>query len=251
MTVHLVSGERPFRRTIVRSGWALSVVLAVALGVQHRLLIKVRAELKGSRQEAARLRLIEQDLYRLKQRQDLLLTLLQVQGWAPSEDSSRASALQEASSPFVAPLLHEAEDLHADDPVPHLWPVSGWVTQEFRPPKSPRHEGVDIAERLGTPVVAPARGEVVRVYWDDTMGRVLEIQHAEGHLTRYAHLQTVEVQPGETVEAGQVVARLGTSGKSTAPHLHYEVELRGELLDPGKFLPHFERYTASGVDTAP
>jgi murein DD-endopeptidase MepM/ murein hydrolase activator NlpD len=225
---------------MLHSGWALAALLAVGLYVEHRVLIRARARLSLAQEEAARLRLIEQELYHLKIRQDWVVNLLQVPTGSSPGDSTRQPSLEEATGPDLWPAQSDsaASAVSADDPIPHLWPVSGWVTQEFRPPRSPHHHGVDIAERLGTPVVAPARGEVLRVYWNDTMGRVLELQHPDGHLTRYAHLQTVEVQPGETVEAGQMVARLGTSGKSTAPHLHYEVELRGTLLDPASFLPN-------------
>lgn len=241
MTLHLPPRERPWVKTLLHSGWALAGILAVGVVVEHRLVVKARRDLSVARQEASRLRLIEQELYRIKTRQDRLIGVLQLPVRSSRPDSGAPAGLEEAEPPDLWPLHRDsvAFDLSADDPVPHLWPVSGWVTQEFRSLGTPRHHGIDIAEKLGSPVVAPARGEVIQVYWDDTMGRVLEIQHPEGHLTRYAHLQTVEVQPGDMVEAGQMVARLGTSGKSTAPHLHYEVELRGTIVDPAQFLPHY------------
>jgi murein DD-endopeptidase MepM/ murein hydrolase activator NlpD len=226
------------------------VVLAIVAFVEHRVAVRARDNLAVARQDAARLRLVEQELYHLKTRQDWMIGLLQPPHQGTQNDSAHRSGLEEAAALELWPVRMDsaAFDPAAENPVPHLWPVSGWVTQEFRPPNSPRHQGIDIAEKLGSPVVAPARGEVLQIYWSDTMGRVLEIQHTEGHLTRYAHLQTVEVEPGDMVEAGQMVARLGTSGKSTAPHLHYEVELRGTPMDPARFLPHYESDAAPATD---
>ncbi|MBN1424495.1 M23 family metallopeptidase [Candidatus Fermentibacteria bacterium] len=241
MTLHLPPRKRPWTRALLYSGWALAAVFAVVAYREHSLARVARAGMSLAQQETARMRLLEQDLYRLKTRQDWLVGLLQSVRQSVDSDSLPLNPLTETAVPDLSMGPDSTfTDLAIDNPVPHLWPVTGWVTQEFRHPKSPRHQGIDIADKLGTPVVAPARGEVFKIYWDDTMGRVLEIQHIEGHLTRYAHLQTVEVQPGDPIEAGQMVARLGTSGKSTAPHLHYEVEIRGELVDPAKFLPNYD-----------
>lgn len=238
MTVH-----HPTRADVRRVAWALGwCVAAVALVVtwfQDRRISSLKVQLAKARQEAARVALLEEDLGRLRATQEKIVALLQLPAPRASSTNSKPPTLQELPSENLIPTVPSLTpgSLAPDDPVPHLWPVAGWVTQEFNLSGGRLHHGIDIAEKLGTPVVAPARGRVLQVYWDDTMGRVLEIVHPEGHLTRYAHLQSVEVKPGDQVEAGQVIARLGTSGQTTAPHLHYEVELNGTLLDPAQFLP--------------
>ncbi len=228
-------------------GWGIASFAAFKLYETNRTLSKTSLELLSTRQEAARLRLVEKELAGLSQKQAQLAALLRAAGRAPGDGATEPpSFLREEETPAV-PMADAGEvavDLQPENPIPHLWPVAGWITQEFRPEPGqdrPSHLGIDLAARLGSPVIAPADAEVLRVYWDDTLGRILELQHSAGHVTRYAHLQKVEVRPGEAVETGQIVARLGNSGRSTAPHLHYEVELRGVFLDPRAFLPEYER----------
>lgn len=98
------------------------------------------------------------------------------------------------------------------------------------------HEGVDFVAPVGTPVLASGRGLVRRSEFAGDHGQLIEIEHAEGFLSRYAHLSRRLVQPGQRVERGQVIGHLGNSGRSTGPHLHYEIEHQGRLLDPNRAL---------------
>lgn len=96
------------------------------------------------------------------------------------------------------------------------------------------HEGVDFVAPIGTPVVATAAGRVVQARHHGAYGNMVEVQHAEGFVTRYAHLLSMQVQPGQDVRAGERLGLLGNTGRSTGPHLHYEVIFRNQAMHPVK-----------------
>ena len=98
------------------------------------------------------------------------------------------------------------------------------------------HTGLDFAAEPGAPILAAAAGMVVGVETHPSYGRVLEIDHGNGLSTRYAHTSSVEVAAGALVKRGQLVALVGNSGRSTGPHLHFEVLLDGVPQDPARFL---------------
>jgi murein DD-endopeptidase MepM/ murein hydrolase activator NlpD len=99
------------------------------------------------------------------------------------------------------------------------------------------HEGIDFAAETGTPVVAPAKGQVVRSEWDPTYGHVIEIKHAENFVTRYAHLSKRLVTENSMVQSGAQIGNVGSTGRSTGPHLHYEIFQNGKVLNPLSVLP--------------
>ena len=99
------------------------------------------------------------------------------------------------------------------------------------------HEGIDFSAEVGTPVVAPAKGQVVRSEWDATYGNVIEIKHAENFLTRYAHLSKRLVTANTAVQSGTHIGNVGNTGRSTGPHLHYEIFQNGRALNPLTVLP--------------
>ncbi|WP_274423974.1 M23 family metallopeptidase [Chelativorans sp. YIM 93263] len=98
------------------------------------------------------------------------------------------------------------------------------------------HSGVDFRARAGTPVQAAGPGKVVKAEWNGGYGRMVEIDHGGGIVTRYAHLSAIEVSKGARIEAGSVVGLSGSSGRSTGPHLHYEIRRKGKATDPMKFI---------------
>jgi len=98
------------------------------------------------------------------------------------------------------------------------------------------HTGIDLRGDEGEPVRATAAGAVTHAGWNGGYGKMVEIDHGNGLATRYAHLSAVEVQVGDKVRIGQTVGRLGSTGRSTGPHLHYETRVDGEAVDPQKFL---------------
>jgi murein DD-endopeptidase MepM/ murein hydrolase activator NlpD len=126
--------------------------------------------------------------------------------------------------------------------VPSVWPTRGWVTSDFGvrldPYTSERvmHAGMDIAGPHGKEVIAPSDGTVVFAGLEGGYGNVLVIDHGYGIKTRYGHLSAVKVKAGEKVKRGQTIAALGNTGRSTGPHLHYEVRVNGIAQNPRKFI---------------
>lgn len=98
------------------------------------------------------------------------------------------------------------------------------------------HSGIDFRAGLGTPARATGAGRVVSAGWNGSYGKMIEIEHANGISSRYAHLSRVDVAAGDKVEAGDVIGATGNTGRSTGPHLHYEVRRQGEARDPSRFL---------------
>ncbi len=125
---------------------------------------------------------------------------------------------------------------------PNLWPVEGRVTGSFGERIDPFngegafHSGIDISTAYGTPVVAPADGVVDFADFCSGYGRLIEIEHSQGFTTRYGHLSSFAVTPGQSVRRGQVIGYVGLSGRSTGPHLHYEVWIHNNPVNPYSFL---------------
>jgi murein DD-endopeptidase MepM/ murein hydrolase activator NlpD len=125
---------------------------------------------------------------------------------------------------------------------PSIWPTRGWVTSDFGTRLDPTsadrqmHEGLDIATPHGQPVQSPSDGVVVFNGVEGGYGKVLVLDHGYGVKTRYGHLSEVFVKLGERVKRGEKVAAVGNTGKSTGPHLHYEVRVNGIPENPRKFI---------------
>ena len=122
--------------------------------------------------------------------------------------------------------------------MPSIWPAKGWLTSRFGPRVSPFtgrrhvHAGIDIAAASGTSIYAPARGRVSFVGRKGPLGKALVLDHGFGVKTVYGHTKEIHVSAGETVERGQEIAAIGSTGRSTGPHLHYVVEVNGKARDP-------------------
>jgi YD repeat-containing protein len=99
------------------------------------------------------------------------------------------------------------------------------------------HEGLDFTAPSGTLVVSTAQGTVTRSAWDGGYGNVIEVHHAEGFSTRYAHLSKRIAKVGDVVERGAVLGEVGSTGRSTGPHLHYEVFNKDRVINPAQVLP--------------
>jgi murein DD-endopeptidase MepM/ murein hydrolase activator NlpD len=98
------------------------------------------------------------------------------------------------------------------------------------------HTGVDLREETGALVRATAAGKVVSAGWSGGYGNMVEIEHGNELSTRYGHLSSINVTEGQTIAAGDVLGRVGSTGRSTGSHLHYEVRVNGEPVDPARFL---------------
>lgn len=124
---------------------------------------------------------------------------------------------------------------------PAIRPVDGWITSRFGRRKSPFtgrrefHKGIDIATRKKTPIAASANGVVTYVGRKGYLGKVVVIDHGYGIVTRYAHLYKALIKKGDKVKRGDKIALVGSSGRTTGPHLHYEVRLNGVPVNPTKY----------------
>jgi len=125
---------------------------------------------------------------------------------------------------------------------PSIWPVRGWISSRFGYRVSPFtgrreiHKGIDIVNRAGTPVVVSADGQVVFAGYNGGYGKMVVVDHGLGKVTKYGHLSKINVQNGDALVRGQELGRLGNTGRSTGPHLHYEVVLNGKVVNPVDYL---------------
>ena len=111
------------------------------------------------------------------------------------------------------------------------------------------HTGIDFRGEIGDPIYATAAGTVSAAGWSGGYGRMVEVDHGNGFATRYGHLSQILVAVGEKIKVGQEVGRMGSTGRSTGPHLHYETRIDGEAVDPQKFLDAGARlYAAANRD---
>lgn len=147
---------------------------------------------------------------------------------------------QETSLSELERLLSSKQDVLTH--TPSVWPVQGWLTSGFGFRTNPftgltqMHEGIDISNRVGTPVVSSADGIVSDVGNDWVHGKILVISHGFSMITRYSHLNKVLVKVGQKVKRGDKVAEVGMTGKTTGPHLHYEVRLNGIPANPMRYI---------------
>jgi murein DD-endopeptidase MepM/ murein hydrolase activator NlpD len=98
------------------------------------------------------------------------------------------------------------------------------------------HTGIDFRGEMGEPIHATAGGTVTIAGWSGGYGNMVEVNHGNGLATRYGHLSRIDVTVGQSVRLGQVIGRLGSTGRSTGPHIHYETRVNGEAVNPAKFL---------------
>ena len=125
---------------------------------------------------------------------------------------------------------------------PAVRPTRGWTTSRFGYRVSPFtgmrefHKGLDIANRMGTPIVATADGVVSSVAYRGLLGKVITVNHGHGMVTRYAHISKALKKRGESVKRGETIATIGNTGRTTGPHLHYEVHLNGIPVNPKKYI---------------
>lgn len=160
------------------------------------------------------------------------------------------------SSPFQLSSVSEGEENEMEDLLlniertsnpeflPTIWAHMGKINNEFgfrRNPFGGRsyefHAGMDIDGEKGDIVVAPANGVISAAGWKGGYGNMIEIDHGNGLKTRYGHLSKIDVQEGDSIQRGQQIALVGSTGRSTGPHLHYELRLNDKAINPRRFLP--------------
>jgi len=163
------------------------------------------------------------------------------------EETSCLQELMIGHEEEIAQLSSEANDrIDIIRATPNCWPLEGKITSAFGYRASPFsrsqrktefHNGIDIAAPTGTDICAAADGVVIEAQWQSGWGRIIKIRHGSGFVTWYAHNSVNLVKVGEKVSKGQVIAKIGSSGRSTGPHLHFTVEKNGVAIDPMTCLP--------------
>lgn len=125
---------------------------------------------------------------------------------------------------------------------PNIRPANGWITSRFGyrvhpiTGKTALHAGLDIAAATGAPVYAPADGVVVFAAYDEYYGKLVTIDHGFGVTTRFGHLSQMYVQAGQRLNKWDVIGAVGSTGRSTGPHLHYEVRVNSTAVDPANYI---------------
>ncbi len=125
---------------------------------------------------------------------------------------------------------------------PSIWPVIGWLSSAFGSRQDPInggadfHPGLDISAEYGTPVKATADGTIETAGWMGDYGNMILVKHGYGMSTKYGHLSRIVVSAGQTVHRGQIIGYVGATGRTTGAHLHYEILLNGERINPLKLL---------------
>jgi murein DD-endopeptidase MepM/ murein hydrolase activator NlpD len=126
---------------------------------------------------------------------------------------------------------------------PTIWPVDGKLEAGFGGRRNPFggpgyefHSGQDIEAPWGAPVVAGASGQVMFVGWQNGYGQLVVVDHGGGLTTRYGHLSQIDVELGQTVQRAQLLGKVGSTGRSTGPHLHYEVRINDQPVNPRQYL---------------
>ena len=156
------------------------------------------------------------------------------------EDLETKTAIASISQSQLNDFLKEQKSILAC--TPSIRPTDGWFSSGFGYRISPFtnqrefHKGIDIANRIGAPIIAPADGLVVHANKEGNFGKMIAVNHGYNLKTRYGHLSKFRIKKGQHVKRGQIIGEVGNSGRCTGPHLHYEVFLNGVPVNPLRFI---------------
>ncbi len=209
-------------------------------GLEARQSLALGRLAAGSRSEAARLRMVVAE------------TGLDARRFAAARGGGIGGPLVPAGSgPFETAVLQAERDLGERDslrkivaamPLRRPMASDNGLSSTFGYRSDPftrglaLHTGIDLRGEYGAPARATAAGTVTQADYAGGYGNMVEVDHGHGLVTRYAHLSAITVVPGQSVAAGQMVGRVGSTGRSTGTHLHYETRIDGEPVDPQRFL---------------
>ncbi len=155
-------------------------------------------------------------------------------------DLQAKAIAQEKSFQELTEAVQTRQSLWAS--TPSIWPTTGWLTSGYGNRVSPftgrvsKHNGIDIASRQDTPVIAPAAGVVSYTGFDSGLGKLIKVNHGYGIVTYYGHLAKAAVKVGQKIKRGDVIAYVGSTGLSTGPHLHYEVYVNDVPVNPMRYI---------------
>ena len=151
---------------------------------------------------------------------------------SPSPEITSSTSQAKSQSSVILPKDLTSKEKTEQSLIPSIYPTKGWITQNF----SPTHNGIDFAAELGTPVFSTMSGTVIFTGWDEIFGNIVKITNKQWFKTVYGHLAGISVVKGLRITKGDLIGFVGSTGKSSAPHLHYEVWLNGVLQDPERYL---------------
>ena len=225
-------------------GVAYLVYRSGSIAVRLQLVSHLKEENRRLRRENSDLDELRESVRRLEEMDDYFERLAVQSGVAQGLTQEKAQVkpppAPDSEVAVQAPRIEERTKYTEQmlQSVPYVRPVQGWVTRTFTPdaPGDARHAGVDFAAARGTPIRATAPGVVEDVAVEEFLGKILTVRHQFGFATRYGHCSQILVAKGEHVRRGQTVAMVGNTGKSTAPHLHYEVLRNGKQVDPMRYM---------------
>jgi murein DD-endopeptidase MepM/ murein hydrolase activator NlpD len=211
---------------------------------------RLRAENQRQRQElnalSSRVEAVEDTSRKLAEKSGVVsanVTLPGTGGPAVPLDADGLAALEDKMNLLERNMRAYESLLRERGYTPSIWPVVGKLESGFGGRRNPFggssyefHSGQDIDAATGDPVVAGASGKVIFVGWQSGYGQLVAIDHGGGLTTRYGHLSQTNVAQGQTVERSQLIGRVGSTGRSTGPHLHYEIRINDQPVNPLQYL---------------
>ena len=210
---------------------------------------KVRFDLETTSLQLENVQLMNTAVSDLYERSELIESVMGTIG-VEIKKTAAAQDQKNSGGPFVPDneisydgLVQQVDNyLKTIRAIPLGRPVSGKISSRFGKRTDPVnkkkaiHEGVDIKGKRGDRILATASGKVIKATKNGGYGNYVEIDHGNGYITAYGHMQNYLVKKGERVKQGQVIGQVGSTGRSTGPHLHYEIQLNKKPIDPVKFI---------------
>ena len=152
-----------------------------------------------------------------------------------SGDISDETIIMESSVPQAIEYIEEEQDV--EEETNFIKPIrAGVLTSRYGTRWGRLHGGIDIADKTGTEIYASKAGEVVYAGWCGNYGNLVRIKHADGYETYYAHCSSILVSVGDQVAQNQLIARMGMTGNATGPHVHFEIRINGQVVNPYSYI---------------
>jgi murein DD-endopeptidase MepM/ murein hydrolase activator NlpD len=234
-----------FRVLVVLAGGLLlaaiiTVAMAVRVHISNAEYLDLKTRNAGLESKLGKMNRLEAQLEQMKEEDTRIRGMLGIDQQPPRLDLERLSELLAADSGAfldsaairLLDTMPRAFTTRANPSVPGIPPINGFTISRRW---SNKHPGIDLVAETGTPVMATAGGVIAFAGWDTVYGNSIQIQHAEQFRTRYGHLLRITRLAGDSVKQGDLIGLVGSTGRSTAPHLHYEITRAGKPVDPQKY----------------
>lgn len=231
---------------ILFSGLLLLLFKSGQIAAKLQVLSFIRTENEKLLKENDQLRLITEKINRLDNISRYLSRFLSTPGYEQNKiENINRLADSFSTDSFISTSSYKPQKYQHNYKVenigsfPNIYPVEGWITRQFDLDSNfsgNGHQGLDFAAATGTPIKATAPGVVGKIDNDKYFGLIVSIHHDNGFITRYGHCSQILVSRHDRVNRGQTIALVGNTGRSTAPHVHYEVIKDGKFIDPSKHI---------------